>query len=171
MADPVAAARFTALYEARMADLTAQLSRGEISLQTWQVTMRELVRESFAAQIWAATDGDPKPEDYLKIGNQIQQQDRYLAKFAREIKAGTVQPGTLESRAKLYARSGKQAYWDQATGAVRLPEYPGQQQCLGNCGCEWIDNGDGTWTWQRGENCSLPSIRHLQATALPRPRR
>ena len=151
-----------------MADLSDRLASGEIDLATWQIDMRKTIRDAYASQIWAATEGNPNMNDYLKMGSQIQAQDRYLADFAREIKAGDLSPQAISSRSKLYARSSGQVYWDQATGNVKLPAYPRGSNgapCRVNCKCEWRDNNDGTWTWVLGPNenhCEVCSERAAQ---------
>jgi hypothetical protein len=158
MADPTLRDNFIALFEHRMAELSRQYAAGEIDLATWQVDMRTEIRDAYASQIWAATNGDPGLDDYLKMGNAVQQQDRYLEDFAHQIEAGDVSSDAIASRAQLYARSGKVMYWKQAVGD--MPTYPGEQQCLGNCGCEWIPNGDGSFTWQRSKDDSCPDCIH-----------
>lgn len=167
MADPTLRNSYIALFEQRMTELSNRLAAGDINLREWQIDLRRELREAYAAQIWAATDGDPSMDDYLKIGTLIQQQDKYLEQFAHDIKDGNVSPSAIASRAQMYARSSQVAYWKQATGGASLPTYPGQQQCLGNCGCEWVDNGDGTFTWKRGKTDSCEDCKRNERIYNP----
>lgn len=147
------------LFTRHMAYITDQLSTGQITLQDWQITMREDIRRAHALQMIAGAGGDAAkvaPDDWLRLGSTIRTQDRYLQDFARQILAGEVDPASVGSRAALYAKSAAAEYSKQATKDVDLPAYPGDGStaCLGNCGCEWADNGDGSYSWKRGKTDS-----------------
>ncbi len=158
MADPVMRDVIQNVYEARMVNLSEQLSRGTISLLDWQIQMRQELRDSFALELRAGAAGQLSVDDYLKLGPQLQSQYRFLEDFARGIKDGTVTPDAIAGRSMLYARSSGQMYWQQATGTADLPAYPkdGSTPCLSNCGCEWVDNRDGSWTWTLGKEDNCP---------------
>lgn len=141
-----------AVFEQRMSDLGNQVATGDISVQDFQIAMRQELRDAHALQLIAAADGEPSQDDFLKLGSQLQKQYRYLEDFAHQITDGTQAPGGIANRASLYAGSGKATYWRQAMG-TDLPAYPGDGQtpCYGKCNCSWRDNGDGSFTWELGE--------------------
>jgi hypothetical protein len=140
-----------------LSDLTQQLQNGQIDLGYWQITMREDLRKQYALQLIKASGGkasEVDPDDWLRLGNQLKEQYEYLENFAHQIADGTAQEGMLTNRAAMYADSSREAYWRQYTKGYDLPAYPGDgSSCYGltRCGCSWIDNGDGTFTWELGE--------------------
>lgn len=128
--------------ERRMAALTQQLIDGQISLQDWQLAMREELRRSALEQYITGKGGDPthiQATDYLALGPELRSQYQYLSKFAQAIDATAQQGkplGFAVQRAKLYAKSTQAIFWKSAI-PVRLPQYPrdGQTACRGNCKC------------------------------------
>lgn len=153
------------MFELRMRDLSDSLTSGKIDLGTWQLEMRTELRNIYALQVIAATGGDKNavnPNDWLKLGNPLQQQYRYLADFAQDIQAGKLSTAQIAARAQMYADSAKTVYWRQVT--PDFPTYPGEQQCLGNCGCSWVDNGDGSWSWVRGKTDSCEDCINNERT-------
>ncbi len=147
------------LFTRHMAYLTDQLAAGQISAADWQVSMREDIRRAHALQMIAGAGGDVSkvaPDDWLRLGSEVRKQDRYLQDFARQMLSGEVDPATAASRAQLYAKSAAAEYSKQATKDVDLPAHPGDGStaCLGNCGCEWEPNDDGSYTWRRGKQDS-----------------
>lgn len=148
-----------ALFTNHMGYLTDELAQGQISLADWQVSMREDIRRAHALQLLAGAGGNVEqvtPNDWLRLGTTVQQQDRYLEDFARQLLAGEVDPATVSSRAGLYAKAASAEYSRQALKDVALPAHPGDGStaCLGNCGCEWVDHGDGSYSWVRGKQDS-----------------
>lgn len=169
MADP-AVTRLTSIFSDQMRALAYRYTSGQIDLGTWQIEMRALLRKQYAMQIIAAAGQDPaaiNPNDWLKMGSELQFQYRHLEQFAHDITSGKTAPGQIEARAALYAQSSKQMYYMQNAGDVRLPAYPGDgsTRCLTNCQCTWSKpvqikdrNGivtalDFTWQLHPAEHC------------------
>ena len=71
-------------------DLLAQIiAEDEIEVGTWQITMRQLLRDSFADQLRAACEPNrPDSSDYLMLGPMLKTQYDYLEGFAKDIAAG-----------------------------------------------------------------------------------
>lgn len=128
--------------EQRMEALTQQLVDGQISLQDWQLAMREELRRSALEQFVTGKGGlatEVNTSDYLALGPELRRQYKYLARFARVIDAASQQGKPLTfavERSKLYARSTQAIFWKSAI-PVQLPQYPrdGQTVCRGNCKC------------------------------------
>jgi hypothetical protein len=157
MPNPQARDAIVAIYEERMAELANRRASGEISKLEWQQEMRQEIRDVFALELRAGADDDGVTlDDYLKLGAQVRSQDGFLEDFGRAIEDGDIEGNAIASRAVMYARSAKQMYWRQVTDGADLPAYPcdGSSECLGNDGCEWVDNGDGSWTWKLGKDDS-----------------
>lgn len=158
--------RLSMLFEMRMEKLSQQLVDGELSLSDWQRSMKQELRDLHGLQLVSGAGGnqsDVAPEDWYKVNIELQRQYEYLAKFAQDIKDGDIEGAALVNRAGLYAGSGKITYWKQATNNLDLPTMPGEQQCRGNCGCEWVieyetdDEGNevaANCYWRRGKSDS-----------------
>lgn len=162
---PDAAARdvITAMSEKRMADLGSRRASGEISDADFRLGMDEEIRRAYALQVIAANDGvAPAADDWLRLGNALKSQYAFLEDFTKSVADGEIEGDAIASRTMLYARSAQTAYWKQAT--PDMPTYPGEQQCLGNCGCEWVDNGDGSYSWKRGKADSCDDCIHNEQT-------
>lgn len=161
--DEQAMEKLTALYEKRITQLSQRLTSGEIELGDWQITMREELRRAHALQLIAGSGGDKAgvdPNDWLKLGNELRSQYLYLEDFGRAIASGDLDSGSIEARARMYARSSRVSFWKQAGGDLELPAYPcdGSSECLSNCGCSWDiqedeDGANAYWRLGKTDNC------------------
>ncbi len=170
MPDPAARQVVLAMSEKRMGDLSARYAAGDLDLGQWQTAMREELRRSYALQVIAGNDGKmPSPDDWLRLGPALKAQYGYLEDFGRAVAAGEVEGDAIGSRSALYARSAQSAYWSQATGGADLPAMPcdGTSECHGNCGCSWIPNDDGSYTWQLGKADNCPTCAERARTWNP----
>ena len=161
MPDRVTSERLIDYYNAQVAELTRQLADDEITTGTWQITMRQLLRDAFADQLRAGAAPDrPDSSDYLMLGPLLRSQYEYLEGFARDVAAGYLTFDQITARAQLYIGASQEAYWAMIARRhdVKLPAYPGDgsSECLGYCGCEWVEEEDG-WHWVRGKDDSCPT--------------
>ena len=149
-----------ATFSKRVRDLSGRLSKGEIDLMEWQITMREELRSVHALQLIAGAGGDKSQvsaDDWLKLGSELRSQYLYLEDFARAVERGDLSDAQLSARAELYAHSARTTYWKQATSGVDLPAMPGEgSECLTNCNCSWDKRGDG-WHWVLHASESCPT--------------
>lgn len=159
MPDRATSERLIDYYNDLAERLVSRLADDEIDVGTWQIEMRQLLRDAFADQLRAAAaPGTPTSSDYLMLGPLLKTQYDYLEGFARDIAAGLMTFDQIAARARLYVGASREAYWRYATRGAKLPAYPGDgsSECLGNCGCEWVETepGSGVWKWQRGKDDS-----------------
>jgi hypothetical protein len=127
--------------------IAAQFARDRASksvieaVSNFQGTAREELRKMNALQVVVGAGGDVRqvhPNDWLRLGAELQKQDRYLERFAHEIRDGDMSEAAIASRLALYARSTQASFYREAA-PVDLPAHPrdGSTPCLSNCDCEW----------------------------------
>lgn len=148
-------------YNDQVAELTRQLADDEIEVGTWQITMRQLLRDAFADQLRAACEpNQPDSADYLVLGPMLRAQYDYLEGFARDVASGYLTYDQIVARGQMYMGASQEAYWQlvESRAEIELPAYPGDgtSECLGYCGCEWVLRDDG-WHWVRGKDDSCPT--------------
>lgn len=148
MPDPAVRDAIRAQYQDEVRTLSDQLSSGDIDLDQWHDGMKQTLRDSYALNLRAGSDTPVKYTEYLKLGTPLQKQYRFLEQFKADIASGATTGKALMERALLYALAGVEMYWRQITKGTNLPDYPPEHP---RCECEWVDNGDGTWTWQLGD--------------------
>jgi hypothetical protein len=148
-------------------NLAEALAEGRIDLETWQLGMRAVIRDTALTEYVFGRGGVNAMEqaDYGRVGAFVKEQYTYLRDFAAERLAGTVSDAQLAARAKMYAHAGVAAHslGREATfgGTLQLPAHPGVgTACLANCRCVWqIQEGPEAWvcTWVReaGESCEV----------------
>jgi hypothetical protein len=158
MADAAARDVILAMSERRMSDLAARYASGAIDIGEFQAGMRDELKRAYALQVIAGNDGEmPTADDWLRLGPALRSQFLYLEDFAKAMAAGEVEGDAIGSRAALYARSAQSAYWGQAMPDMPAQPCDGTSECLSNCKCSWLDNGDGTYTWQLGTEKNCPT--------------
>lgn len=151
-----------------VADLTAQLERGEITVKAWQREMEKLLARYHEAAYMIGLESSELDDDAMAIIiKDIEFQLGYLDAFAVAIAGASAWQASYNSRAAMYAQSIKRTYW-RGTGAKiglpPLPPYPGDgsTECLGNCNC-YLDTqeisgerGDYDVYWRLGaeKHCS-----------------
>jgi hypothetical protein len=149
-------------------ELAGELNSGLIDAGSWQIRMRELLREWYGLQLIAGAGGDASKvsnKDWLEMGRELRTQYRFLERFARDIREGKVSPKQLVFRAKMYAQSSKRMH-NYKTSPIDLPAYPGDgsTDCIVYCRCRWeikpVRNNDGViiaydcfWRLGKAEHC------------------
>jgi hypothetical protein len=129
------------MFEQRADALSDKLTAGDFQLIDFQVTGNDYIRKMNAMQLIAGAGGkreNVKPNDWLKLGTEIQKQQRYFSKFCREILAEQLSSAQIKARMRLYARSTQAMFWRQAL-PVPLPAQPrdGSTPCRTSCLCFW----------------------------------
>lgn len=93
--------------------LTKRLSDGDITLDQWQQSVRELLK---IAHVQAAIIGhggrdSMTASDWGRIGQGLREEYRYLEGFARDLLDGRVSPAMGLARIGLYAQAIRKSYW------------------------------------------------------------
>lgn len=98
---------------AKIIALTDQLRARTITVDAWQVGVRQSLKDSHLYAAAAARGGWAQlaPADILRAGREIGAQYRYLQALARDIASGKVPiDGRLAMRVRLYAQSARATY-------------------------------------------------------------
>ena len=168
----VGQARMVALRDAYIAQakvrtnaLAAQIANGDITLQQWQIGMREVIKDTYINEYMLGAGGRNAmtQADWGRVGQMVRQQYEYVDNFARDIAAGRYSEAGIAARARMYPESASQAYErgnTESRGMPQLPAYPGDgsTQCLSNCKCRWTiketdEAWECTWTLSPAEHC------------------
>ena len=152
------------------------LSSGDINIQDWVTEMRGLIKNTYRAMYELAIGGreNMTQADYGRLGGMLQEQYRYLDRFAAELAEGKLTLPQALNRARMYIESATQAF-ERARAAglgITLPQYPGDgsTQCRANCRCHWdIKDRKEEWAcyWRLGQAEHCPDC--LQARDLYNP--
>jgi len=128
---------------ARIGGLAASLADKSLSVQAWEVAMREAVKTAIGAQYVYGRGGlnTMDQADWGRAGSMTKEAYGYLRGFAEQIAAGELSEKQINARAALYLNSTVNAY-ERGRGAsfgIALPVYPadGGTACLANCRCRW----------------------------------
>lgn len=152
-----------------VADLTAQLERGDITVKAWQREMEKLLtRYHEAAFMLGLESPELNDEAMAIIVADVEYQLGFLDAFAATIAGASAWQAAWNSRAALYAQAIKKPYWQgegARIGIPALPYYPGDgsSECLGNCNCSLEVNilseerGDYDIYWRLGAEKHCPT--------------
>lgn len=115
----------------RVRDATARLEAGQIDAGTWDMIMRNQIRNEYARQYMAATGGQTQmgKAAWGRVSNMIGEQNRYLAKLTEGLRTGEITPAQAMMRSGMYANSAREA-WSKGN-TVNARE-------LGNDEEEWV---------------------------------
>jgi hypothetical protein len=94
-------------------DLALGLRNGDISLEAWRLSMRELIKNVHLLDAAAAKGGWAQlgADDYGRIGAIVKKEYQYLERLSRGISSGKIPlDGRIVQRAQLYAQAGRDTY-------------------------------------------------------------
>lgn len=96
---------------------TDMLSRGDITLDQWQSSVREALK---LTHVQAAIVGNGGKDtmvqaDWGKIGQRLRREYAYLQGFARDLLDGRISSAMALARIGLYAEAVRGSYWEGAT--------------------------------------------------------
>lgn len=164
------------------ARLAEALSAGRADLETWQLGMRAVTKDTLLTEYLFGRGGinAMTPADYGRVGALVKEQYTHLHDFAAEITAGQQSAAQIASRAAMYAHAGVAAHSigkeSAYGGRLTLPVHPAQgTTCLSNCLCAWsIQEGPEAWicTWVRhgAQSCGVCLDRAAQYAPLVVPK-
>lgn len=93
--------------------LTNRLADGDIAVDIWQQSVRELLK---LAHVQAAIIGhggrdSMTSSDWGRVGQGLREEYRYLEGFARDLLGGRIGPAMASARISLYAAAIRKTYW------------------------------------------------------------
>jgi len=93
--------------------LTNRLSDGDITLDIWQESVRELLKLAHVQTAIIGHGGrdSMSAADWGRIGQGLREEYRYLEGFARDLLAGRISPAMASARIGLYAAAIRKTYW------------------------------------------------------------
>jgi hypothetical protein len=93
---------------------TNMLSRGDITLDQWQQSVREALKLSHIQATVIGNGGKDtmSQSDWGRVGQRLRAEYAYLERFARDILAGSVSTPMALARIQLYAENVRGAYWE-----------------------------------------------------------
>lgn len=96
---------------------TDMLSRGDITLDQWQLSVREALKLTHvqAAIIGNGGKDSMGPAEWGRIGQRLRAEYAYLQGFARDLLDGRISPAMALARIGLYAEAVRGTYWEGTT--------------------------------------------------------
>ena len=123
--------------------INSGLFSGRLTVQQWRNMMGDAVRDVNLAQYMFGRGGinAMTQDDVLGVTALINEQKRFLNRFADEIRRGMLTEKQIRARAEMYMESSSQSF-ERGRGmafGIMLPQYPGDgnQICRANCRCHW----------------------------------
>jgi len=104
--------------------VTERFLAGYIDLPGWQQAMAKEIKDAHLAAAMTGRGGQAvmTPVEWGKVGSRIKLQYQHLNGFAAEVEAGNLTEAQILYRAKSYARSAQQSYYDGLTRANLMGE-------------------------------------------------
>lgn len=139
---------------AEISALSERLRTRKISVDEWQLGMRQAVKETQLYGAASARGGwaQMSPADYGAVGRRVKDQYAYLDRFAADIRDGLPLDGRFVSRSRLYGSSSRVAFEAVQRDEMALRGmteernllHPAEHcsQCLEETGRGWVAIGD-----------------------------
>lgn len=101
--------------------LAVRVSRGELTADQFEQSMRELLEHShiIAGTVGKGGREQMRSSDWERINNKVEWQAGYLGKFARRVAKGTLSEAAIKSRAKTYSSGVYVSYADSVAESYR----------------------------------------------------
>jgi len=99
--------------EANLRRYTRMLADGNLTLDQWQGSVREAIKNAHiqAALIGYGGKDEMGPAEYGRIGQRLRAEYTYLQGFARDLLDGRISNSMALARVGLYAKSVRGSYW------------------------------------------------------------
>ena len=99
--------------EANLRRYTRMLADGNLTLDQWQGSVREAIKNAHiqAALIGYGGKDEMGPAEYGRIGQRLRAEYTYLQGFARDLLDGRISNPMALARVGLYAKSVRGSYW------------------------------------------------------------
>jgi hypothetical protein len=137
-----------------MANLSARLQKGNITLIEWERLMREAVKDAhlFSAALAKGGWAQMTQADYGRVGQMVRMQYTYLNRFAADIESGMNLDGRFKARTEMYMEAGRTTYYnmyDQVQKKLGKTEernilHSAEHcvQCIEQTGLGWVPIGE-----------------------------
>lgn len=155
--------------------LAGRLARGEVTLQQWTLSMREVVKTTWIDNHVLARGGRRQVtrDEWLSVGRALKEQYSYLQDFAQDIAIGKLSEAGIRARGRLYIEATRRAYMqgereaareaglDEERNVLRAAEScEGAGSCVSETRRGWVQLGSLIPVGQRlcGPNCRCEVI-------------
>jgi hypothetical protein len=97
---------------ARARTLAESLKAGEITVEEWELAMRELSKDVHLYNAAAARGGwaNLSADDFGRVGRIVRDEYAYLRNFRHDLERGTPMDGRFLARTRLYAQAGRETF-------------------------------------------------------------
>lgn len=156
---------FAAAQKTWAEDLARMVANGDLSVQAWELEMRERVKLVHLTEYVYGRGGRNAitADDKARMADLVKNQHDYLHNFAGDLAAGELSEAQIKSRSQMYFDSATHSYERgrvASFGGLELPVMPadGDTPCLANCKCTWDikehdDRWEATWQLHADESC------------------
>lgn len=163
--------------------LATRLSSGELTLQQWTLSMRQIVKNSHIDSAILARGGRRQmtQADWGTLGAQIRFQYQKLQEFAQDVAAGRLSEAEIRRRSRMYVDAARSSYHTGGQGAAReagldeernvlhaAESCEGVRSCQGETRRGWVELGGLIPIGQRlcGPACQCEIIYRKSPTAV-----
>lgn len=161
------------------AKIGADLRAGRISLESWRMMMRTLIKQTHltAATIASGGRASMTPEAYGRVGAAVRQEYAFLEQWVGEITGGWTLDGRLVSRAALYVQAARNTFHETQSAEMlkrgmtleRSVLHPAEHcaQCLVEAAAGFRPIGQMVPIGERtcGRNCKCTVVYSTEAAA------